>query len=63
MASVGLLLTGYPVVYTICSHDIETIGEAFSRGWRVVARCVRVREDGPSSKSSRECRSGDVGPS
>jgi hypothetical protein len=34
---------------------IETIGEAFSHGWRVVARCVGGREDGPSSKSSREC--------
>ena len=26
---------------------VETIGEAFSLGWRVVARCVRGREDGP----------------
>jgi hypothetical protein len=34
---------------------VETIGEAFSRGWRVVARCVHCREDGPSSRSSREC--------
>ena len=34
---------------------VETIGEAFSLGWRIVARCVRGREDGPSSKSSREC--------
>jgi hypothetical protein len=31
---------------------IETIGEALSLGWRVMAR---GREDGPSSKSSREC--------
>ena len=42
-------------MYTICSIGVETIGEAFSLGWRVVARCVRGREDGPSSKSSREC--------
>ena len=34
---------------------VETIGEAFSLGWRVTARCVYGREDGPSSKSSREC--------
>jgi hypothetical protein len=34
---------------------IETIGEAFSHGWRVAARCARGREDGPSSKSSRDC--------
>jgi hypothetical protein len=29
--------------------------EALTLGWRVVARCVRGREDGPSSRSSREC--------
>ncbi len=34
---------------------IETIGEAHSLGWRVVARCVYSRADGPNSKSSREC--------
>jgi hypothetical protein len=34
---------------------VETIGEGFSLGWRVTARYVRGREDGPSSKSSREC--------
>jgi hypothetical protein len=34
---------------------VETIGEAYSLGWRVTARCVHGREDGPSSKSSREC--------
>jgi DNA-directed RNA polymerase subunit RPC12/RpoP len=34
---------------------VETIGEALSLGWRVVARCVRGREDGPASRSSREC--------
>jgi hypothetical protein len=33
---------------------VETIGEA-SFGWRIVTRCARGREDGPSSKSSREC--------
>ena len=43
----------------ICSHfvlmSIETIGEAYSLGWRVTARCAHGREDGPSSKSSRQC--------
>jgi hypothetical protein len=34
---------------------VETIGEAYSLGWRVTARCVHSREDGPSAKSSREC--------
>jgi DNA-directed RNA polymerase subunit RPC12/RpoP len=34
---------------------VETIGEAFSLGWRIVVPCVRGREDGPSSRSSREC--------
>jgi DNA-directed RNA polymerase subunit RPC12/RpoP len=34
---------------------VETIGEAFTLGWRVTARCARGREDGPNSKSSREC--------
>lgn len=35
--------------------SIETIGEAWSLGWRVKARCVRGREDTPTSRSSREC--------
>jgi hypothetical protein len=34
---------------------VETIGEAYALGWHVVARCKYGREDGPSSKSSREC--------
>jgi len=34
---------------------IETIGEAFSLGWRVTVRCSHSREDGAHSKSSREC--------
>lgn len=34
---------------------IQTIGEALSLGCRVVARCVRGREDRPASRSSREC--------
>ena len=42
-------------MYTICSMGVDTIGEALSLGWRVVARCVRGREDGPSSRSSRGC--------
>jgi hypothetical protein len=34
---------------------VETIGEAYSLGWRVTARCAHGREDGAHSKSSREC--------
>lgn len=35
---------------------VETIGEAYSLGWRVIARCAGSgRTDGPSSKSSRRC--------
>ena len=41
--------------YPIDFMSIETIGEAHSLGWRVVARCAYSRGDGPSSKSSREC--------
>ena len=48
-------LTYHIRLYTICSMGVETIGEAFSLGWRVVARCVRGREDGAHSKSSCEC--------
>lgn len=48
-------LTPCVVLYTICSMGVETIGEAWSLGWHVVARCVRGREDGPSSRSSHEC--------
>src|ERR1700728_1265977 len=34
---------------------VETLGEAYSLGWRVTVRCVHGREDGAHSKSSREC--------
>jgi len=34
---------------------IETVGDAFSLGWRVTARCATGRSDGPSAKSSRQC--------
>lgn len=34
---------------------VETIGEAFTLGWRVTVRCSDGRSDSPSSKSSREC--------
>lgn len=34
---------------------VETLGEAFSLGWRVIVRCTHGREDGPTSKSSRQC--------
>jgi hypothetical protein len=33
----------------------DTLGEAYSLGWRVTARCVHGREDGTHRKSSREC--------
>jgi hypothetical protein len=42
-------------MFSFCSDGIETIGEALTLGWRVTARCVRGRQDGPGSKSSREC--------
>ncbi len=34
---------------------VETIGDAYSLGWRVIARCTHGREDGPRSQSSRAC--------
>jgi hypothetical protein len=34
---------------------IETIGEAYSSGWRVTARCKYGRPDGAGPKPSREC--------
>ena len=34
---------------------VETIGEAYCLGWRVVARCSGGRTDGPRSQSSRDC--------
>lgn len=34
---------------------VETLGEAYSLGWRIIARCTHSREDGAHAKSSREC--------
>jgi hypothetical protein len=34
---------------------VETIGEAYSLGWRVTARCKHGRPDDAGPKSSREC--------
>jgi predicted RNA-binding Zn-ribbon protein involved in translation (DUF1610 family) len=34
---------------------VETLGEAFSLGWRVIARCKHGRPAGAGPKSSREC--------
>jgi hypothetical protein len=34
---------------------IETLGDAFSLGWRLTVGCACGREDEPSSKSRREC--------
>jgi hypothetical protein len=33
---------------------METTGEAFSPGWRVIARCKYGRPDGAGPKSGRE---------
>lgn len=42
-------------VLDLFSMAIETLGEAFSLGWRVTMRCVHGREDGVHQTSSREC--------
>jgi hypothetical protein len=34
---------------------VETIGEAFSLGWRVTVRCNHERGDGPHYRSGRGC--------
>jgi hypothetical protein len=34
---------------------VETIGDAYSLGWRVTVRCSDGRSDSPRSHSSREC--------
>jgi hypothetical protein len=34
---------------------VETIGDAFALGWRVIARCMHGKGDDSRSKSSREC--------
>jgi hypothetical protein len=31
---------------------VETIGDAHSMGWRVIARCTHSREDGPRTQSN-----------
>ena len=33
----------------------DTLGDAFSQGWRVTVRCAHGREDGTARKSSRRC--------
>jgi hypothetical protein len=36
--------------------NIETLGEAYAAGWRVLARCAAQGwTDGPTSRSNREC--------
>jgi hypothetical protein len=42
-------------VFFSFSTAIETLGEAFSLGWRVTMRRVHSWEDGVHRKSSREC--------
>jgi len=34
---------------------VETLGDAHSMGWRVIARCTHGREDGPRGHSNRAC--------
>ncbi len=34
---------------------VETLGDAYSDGWRVTVRCSYGRAEGPRSQSSREC--------
>ena len=34
---------------------VETIGDAHSLGWRVIARCTHGREDGPRTQSNHAC--------
>ena len=34
---------------------VETIGDAHSMGWRVIARCAHGREDGAHGHSNRPC--------
>jgi hypothetical protein len=34
---------------------VESIGDAFSRGWRVTVRCNCEPGDGPRSRSNRDC--------
>jgi hypothetical protein len=34
---------------------VETIGDAHSLGWRVIARCTHGREDGPRTQSNQAC--------
>jgi hypothetical protein len=34
---------------------VETIGDAFSLGWRVTVRCNYQRGDGPQYQADREC--------
>ena len=34
---------------------VETIGDAHSLGWRVLARCTHGREDGPRTQSNHAC--------
>ena len=46
-------LTRDAPVLILFSMTVETIGDAYSLGWRVMARCTRGRED--HRTHSREC--------
>jgi hypothetical protein len=49
------LLTDLLLCSSFVLMSIESIGEAYSLGWRVIARCKYGRPDGAGPKSSREC--------
>jgi hypothetical protein len=40
-------------MFSFCSMPVETIGQAFSYGWRVTARCAAGKQDGMSRH--KEC--------
>lgn len=40
-------------MYMVCSMAVETLGEAFSAGWRITVRCAWGPRDG--MKRVREC--------
>jgi hypothetical protein len=40
-------------MFLLCSMPVETLGQAFSYGWRVTARCAAGKQDGMSRH--KEC--------
>jgi hypothetical protein len=41
------------LLFPLCSMPVETLGQAFSYGWRVTARCAAGKQDGMSRH--KEC--------